>query len=288
MAAPQNVIAVIFDFDDTLTDDSTTQLLDAHGVDTSEFWKTKAPAKLADGWDPPLGYLSMMLEMVGEGKPLGKMTNEMLFEFGKTLKFYQGIPELFSELQEVADEYPMVRPQVEIFIISGGLEPVIRGSSIAEHVHGIYGCRFATDGDGVISAVKNVISFTEKTRFIFEINKGLGADGRDMRVKPYEVNVDLAPANRRVPLENMIYVGDGLTDVPCFSLLKKSNGLGFGVVDPTKTGKPKKAFEGLVAPARVMGAYEPKYGKDDLLGAYLRAAVSSIAQKIQLRSSQVV
>jgi phosphoserine phosphatase len=288
MGLPQNIIAVIFDFDETLTDDSTTALLEAHGVDTNEFWTAKLPAKLAEGWDPTLAYLTMMLEMVGGGKPLGLMTNEMLREFGGSLKFYPGLPELFAELQAVADGFPTIRPQVEIFIISGGLEEVILGSSIAAHVRKVYGCRFATNSDGVISKVKNVISFTEKTRFIFEINKGLGADGSDARTNPYEVNADLHAAQRRVPLENMIYVGDGLTDVPCFSLLKKCGGHAFGVVDPKRKGKPKKAFETLVAPARVMGAYEPKYGEEDLLGAYLRVAVSAIAQKIQLRASQAV
>jgi phosphoserine phosphatase len=288
MALPQNIIAVIFDFDDTLTDDSTTLLLDSKGIDTKEFWQVKLPAKMADGWDPTLAYLSMLLELVGDGKPLGALTNQDLQVFGATLQFYQGLPGLFADLQAVADEYPMVRPMVEIFIISGGLEEVILGSSIAKHVNKVYGCRFATDGNGVISHVKNVISFTEKTRFIFEINKGLGADGSDARTNPYEVNSDLALANRRVPLENMIYVGDGLTDVPCFSLLKKSGGYGFGVVDPKKKGKPKKAFETLVAPARVMGAYEPKYGEGDLLGEYLRNAVSAISQKILMRGSQAV
>jgi phosphoserine phosphatase len=288
MGAPQNVIAVIFDFDDTLTDDSTTQLLDSHKIDTEDFWTAKLPAKMAHGWDPTLAYLTMMLELVGEGKPLGKLTNHDLRKFGETLTFYPGLPELFDELQAIADTYTMVRPRVEIYIVSGGLEEVIRGSSIAQHVKGIYGCRFDTNGDGVISAVKNVISFTEKTRFIFEINKGIGADGSDARTNPYRVNEDHAPENRRVPFEYMIYVGDGLTDVPCFSLLKKCHGHGFGVFDPTKKGKPKKAFEQLVMPSRVMSANEPRYRETDALGAFLRVAVSLIAQKMQVKAGQAV
>jgi phosphoserine phosphatase len=288
MGAPQNVIAVIFDFDDTLADDSTTQLLEQAGVDTVEFWKTKLPAMMADGWDPTLAYLSMILELVGEGKPLGKLTNEALRSFGSTLQFYPGLPGLFQDLQAIADQSSVVRPRVEIFIISGGIEEVIRGSSIAQHVNGIYGCRFATDADGVVCAVKNVISFTEKTRYIFEINKGIGAKGEDSRTNPYHVNEDCPPGNRRVPLENMIYVGDGLTDVPCFSLLKNAGGNGFGVFDPTKKGKPKKAFEQLVVPRRVMSANEPRYREDDALGAFLRVAVSSIAQRMELKAGQAV
>ena len=83
MAAPQNIIAVIFDFDDTLTDDSTTKLLEAHGIDAADFWQTKMRALTQAGWDSPLAYLKLMLDNVGDGKPLGKLTNDALTHFGR-------------------------------------------------------------------------------------------------------------------------------------------------------------------------------------------------------------
>lgn len=287
MSAPQNVIAVIFDFDDTLTDDSTTQLLKAHGIDTTEFWGVKQKQLVQDGWDPALAYLSLILENVGDGKPLGKLSNKNLEDFGKTLTFYPGLPDMFSDLKSITADFKLSNPKVEFYIISGGLETVIRGSAIASHVDGIYGCRFA-ETNGVVSHIKNVISFTEKTRFIFEINKGLGADGADTRTNPYEVNESRASDVRRVPLSNMIYVGDGLTDVPCFSLLERSGGSGFGVFDPGGAGKPKKAWQQLLAPKRTRSLNSPKYRKDDELGAILRAAVSAMCAKIDLRSRQAV
>ncbi|MEX2315551.1 MAG: hypothetical protein WD669_00250 [Pirellulales bacterium] len=288
MAAPQNVIAVIFDFDDTLTDDSTTQLLRTYRIDTDEFWGVKQKRLVDDGWDPTLAYLSLMLEHVGDGKQLGKLSNARLREFGASLQFYPGLPDLFSELKAITTDFRLSNPKVEFYIISGGLEEVIRGSAIAAHMDGIYGCRFAENSSGVVSAIKNVISFTEKTRFIFEINKGIGADGNDSRAKPYNVNLSYTPEARRVPLANMIYVGDGLTDVPCFSLIEGSGGNGFGVFDAEGAGKAKKAWQQLLAPKRTRSLNSPKYRATDDLGAILRMAVTAMCAKIDLKCKQAV
>ncbi|HUG67021.1 MAG TPA: hypothetical protein VMM76_04685 [Pirellulaceae bacterium] len=287
MSAPQNVIAVIFDFDDTLTHDSTTKLLEAHGIDTKDFWANQVGPMIGDGWDPALAYLTLILENVGDSKPLGSLTNESLRKFGSTLEFYQGLPGLFTDLRNITRDHRLSSPKVEVFIISGGLEEVIRGSSIAQHVDGIYGCRFDTNDAGCISRIKNVISFTEKTRFIFEINKGLGLTV-DSRKNPYKVNEAQPLGNRRIPLRNMIYVGDGLTDVPCFSLLEKSGGRGFGVFDRVKDGSPKQAWQKLLAPQRVSSLNAPRYREDDELGALLRAAVSAKCSDLDLATQSAL
>ena len=82
MSAPQNVIVLIFDFDDTLTNDSTTELLKRNGVNSNEFWNEHVGKRVHNQWDPTLAYLDLLLEFVGEGKPLGNLTNEMLRKFG--------------------------------------------------------------------------------------------------------------------------------------------------------------------------------------------------------------
>ena len=91
MSMPQNVIAIVFDFDDTLTDDSTTKLLEKHGVDTADFWQNQMKKRTDEGWDAPLAYLTWILDNVGEGKLFGKLTNAQLREFGTTLEFYPGL-----------------------------------------------------------------------------------------------------------------------------------------------------------------------------------------------------
>ncbi len=276
MSAPQNVVAVIFDFDDTLTDDSTTQLLASRGIDPARFWGVTMKERVDSGWDPALAYLNYIVENVGTDRQFGSLTNQDLKDFGKGLKFYNGLPGLFRDLREIASEHRISNPVVEFYVISGGLEDVIRGSSIAKHLDGIWGCQFHEEG-GQIRAVKNVISFTEKTRFIFEINKGLRS-----RNKPYAVNEGMDESSRRVPFRHMIYVGDGLTDVPCFSLIQRFGGKAFGVFDPKKVGSPRKAFEKLLTPHRVSSLNAPKYRKTDDLGALLRMAVSSICSEIDM------
>ena len=125
-----NIIALIFDFDDTLTDDSTTKLLEARGINSNDFWETRNKL-VGNGWDPTLGYLNMIIENVGEDKPLGNLSNRELRDFGSTLEFYEGIPELFNDLQEITKAHPVAHPCIEFYVISGGLEETIKGSDIA-------------------------------------------------------------------------------------------------------------------------------------------------------------
>jgi phosphoserine phosphatase len=285
MAAPQNIIAVIFDFDDTLTDETTTKLLAHHGIDPAEFWQTQNKEMITkEGWDPVPAYLKLMLDLTGDGKPLGRLKNSDLRKFGESLEFYTGIPQLFDDLVELAQEHEVSRPAVEFYVITSGLEEIVRGSAIASRLADFWGCNFAEGDEGCIEHVKNVVSFTEKTRFIFEINKGL----RKSRNQPYDVNKDVPEPDRRILLRNMIYVGDGLTDVPCFSLIQKNGGKAFGVFDPRREGSPKKALESLVAPKRVSSLNSPKYGPDDDLGAILRTSVNQICVDLDLRTQSAL
>jgi len=285
MIAPQNTIAVIFDFDDTLTDESTTKLLEHFDIDPVKFWQRQNNELITkQGWDPVPAYLKLLLDHVGKGKPLEGLTNQKLREFGATLKFYPGVATLFRGLRSVAEKHTVSHPTVEFYVISSGLEEIIRGSKIATELSGIWGCAFAEGSNGTIQYVKNVVSFTEKTRYIFEINKGI----EESRKEPYAVNEERAPRDRRIPFENMIYVGDGLTDVPCFSLLDKFGGKAFGVFDPKKKGSPKKAWVKLVAPKRVSTLNSPRYGRNDDLGALLRTAVTEICLGFDVRTESAI
>jgi hypothetical protein len=219
------------------------------------------------------------LDNVGDGRRLGKLTNVGLREFGKSLSFYPGIPELFVDLKALTEEHRLSRPVVEFYVISGGLEEIIRGSTIADHFSGIWGCRLAEEDD-CVRHIKKAITFTEKTRYLFEINKGIADQASN---KPYAVNEWIEPGSRRVPFANMIYIGDGFTDVPCFSLLQNNGGTAIGVFDPRKKDSPKKAWEQLVAPRRVSTMNSPKYRHDDDLGALLRMAVKQICLKMDTR-----
>ena len=282
MAAPQNIIAVVFDFDDTLTDESTTALLQSANIDTADFWQNKAKVLLDDGWGPVPAYLKLILDNVGRDKPFGALTNKRLREFGASRKFYPGIPSLFKDLQASVKDHPLSNPGIEFYVISSGLEEIIRGSSISPYLSGIWGCELAEES-GQVRHIKNVVSFTEKTKYLYMINKGISENTSN----PYAVNEKRELNDRRIPFENMIYVGDGLTDVPCFSLLQHFKGVAFGVFDPKKADTPKKAWEQLVVPKRVTSMNAPKYRKGDELGALLRAAVKQLCLQMDARTRAV-
>jgi hypothetical protein len=198
------VIALIFDFDDTLAPDSTTKLLESRGVEPVEFWDQAATLVSDEGFDPTHAYLKLLLDNIGDGRPLGAITSKDLTEFGKTLDgdFYPGIPDLFEDLRERASRVRGV--SIEFFIVSGGLESLLRGSEIVQkYFSGVYGCLLAGDTpEGPLLHIRRAVTFTEKTRFLFEINKGL-TDAETI-TNPYLVNRQVPPDNRPIPWENML------------------------------------------------------------------------------------
>ena len=275
------VIALVFDFDDTLVPDATTALLESHGIDVREFWSGVVPRLVDEGYDPPLAYLRAMLDRIGQGLPLGLLSNRDLGDFGESLSssFFPGLPALFPDLRALVGKFRDI--SIEFYIVSGGLQDVIGGSKVVrEWFDGFYGCQLGEDTRGVIRYVKRCVTFTEKTRYLFEINKGVRP--KDSRTKPHLVNNKAA--NRRVPFRHMIYVGDGLTDIPCFSLVRKERGRTFGVFSPKKSAK--QAFLELLQERRVDSLHSPDYREDADLGSLIRAAVSSLAADIELEAEQ--
>lgn len=279
------VIALVFDFDDTLVPDTTSMLLEEKGMDVHRFWTHDVANLVREGYEPAVAWLQLLLENIGPDRPLGEITNADLAAFGARLDrlFYQGLPQMFDDLRDIAGEFRDL--QVEFYIISGGLRDVLLGSKIVErHFSGIYASQLGEDEAGRLSRLKRVVTFTEKTRYLFEINKGL--DPRETEQSPYLVNRDVAQRDRRIPFKNIFYIGDGLTDIPCFSLVRAQGGTAFGVFDPTREESAKKAFIEMLKPARVITMNSPRYGPEDDLGALLRAGVTARATQIRLEGAQ--
>src|SRR5262245_17437853 len=156
VSVPQNVIALVFDFDDTLTDDSTTRLLEAHGIDARDFWGRRVAALVNEGWDNALAYLNIILDETASGRPLAGLSNAALQELGESLTFYDGLPQLFDDLRQIVNEHRISRPGIEFYIVSGGLEEVVKASSIAKHFTSIWGCCF-DEVDGQVRRIRNAI-----------------------------------------------------------------------------------------------------------------------------------
>lgn len=282
------VLALVFDFDDTLVPDSTTALLEHHGVDAQAFWTHQAANLVAAGYDQPLAYLNLILREVAPGRVLEGLTNAKLQDFGRDVveeTWFPGLPELFDDLREIADDYRDV--SIEYYIISGGLQAVIEGSpTVQQYMSGVYGCQLGESPEtGVVAEVQRCVTFTEKTRFLFEINKGIPP--AEASSNPYLVNKDVKEDERSVPLKNMIYIGDGLTDIPCFSLIDKGGGAAYAVF---KRGEEsgRRSFQELLATRRVRSMHSPDYGSDSDLGSILRMEVASKASEMELGATRAL
>lgn len=275
-----DVIALIFDFDDTLAPDSTSGFLSDIGVDVESFWLRQVnPLLFEQDWDPVPAYLHEMIAVSRSGRH-GLITRDRLMDWGRRLPLHAGADTLFERLRTVVKtSHPQV--QLEFYLISSGIGDVVRHTAIAHEFTDIWASEFVYDEHGGISFPKRVVSFTDKTRYLFHIQKGI--IGAASRSKPFDVNRKVAPEKLRVPFEQMVFVGDGYTDIPCFSLIRRSGGVAFGVWDPKHRDKRSRAW-GFIQEGRVSNLNQARYDEDAELYQWLEEAVESLAGRIALNA----
>lgn len=275
----QDIIAVVFDFDDTLAPDSTSSFLENLGIDVPKFWQEKVQPLLESGWDPVPAYLYGILQESNsdEGR---RITRDKLAKWGRKVIFYPGATRIFSRIRAHAQS---VNPKVfvEFYLISSGIGEILRNTRLAKDFMDIWACDFHYDKQGNILFPKNIVSFTDKTRYLFQISKGI--IGEESRGRPFDVNKKIEEHKRRIPYEQMIFVGDGYTDIPCFSLLRKQGGIAIGVFDKENKEKWGRAW-GFIEDERVSNLVPADYSKGSALSISLMMAVENIARKITLRN----
>ena len=283
MAVPQNSIAIVFDYDQTLSPNYMQDevLFPAFGINAGKFWQRCQALVRDEGYDSELAYLKALLDYLGLDRP----TNADLGKLGAGLKFFPGLPEMFEEFKTglLRPEHEAIGIKVEHYIISSGLKALLDGSRLAEHVRAIFACEFAEDSSGRIAFPKRVISHTQKTQFLFRINKGLLEHSQD-------VNDHMPPELRPVPFDHMIYIGDGPTDVPCFTVVRQHGGHAIAVYNPDDATRSsfRKCYH-LVGPAdRVRYIAPADYRKGSHLRLLLEQMVSETADRILTRRQRDV
>lgn len=278
MSTPQNVIAIIYDYDQTLSPTymQDEALFPVFGINPSHFWQRCGELVRDQGFDNELAYMKVLLDCLEMDRP----TNGRLKELGARLNFYKGLPEMFEEFQNglLTEEHLGLGINVEHYIVSSGLKPLIEGSRLAPYIRKIFGCEFAADERDRITFPKRVISHTQKTQFLFRINKGMLEMDED-------VNDHMAPELRPIPFQNMIYVGDGPTDVPCFTVMRRNGGQAIAVYnpeDPTRTSF-KKCYQLCTHADRVKNIAPSDYRRGSHLRLLLEEMVREIAKRIVQR-----
>ena len=243
------------------------------GIDGPKFWNRCSELVRDGGYDNELAYMKVFLDTLGMDRP----TNAELQELGRKLSFYKGLPEMFEEFQNglLNDEHMAHGISVEHYIISSGIKVLIDGSRLAPYVKAIFGCEFAEDEQGRITFPKRVISHTQKTQFLFRINKGLLDMSQDVND---HMDFDIRP----IPFPNMIYIGDGPTDVPCFTVMKKNGGQAIAVDnpdDPQRSGF-KKCYQLSAHADRVKHIAPADYRPNTHLRMLLEQMVEETANRI--------
>lgn len=275
-----DVIALVFDFDDTLAPDSTSGFLESIGVDTREFWTSRVDPLIRQDWDPVPAYLYELIQLSAERGADGAITQERLRAWGQTLALHTGVDTLFSRLRaQVRRAHPQV--QLEFYLISSGIGEVVRNTRIAHEFSGIWASEFVYDEAGAIRFPRRIVSFTDKTRYLFQIQKGIV--GPEFVGKPFEVNRKVPEDRLRVPFDQMVFVGDGYTDIPCFSLVRSAGGVAFGVWDPRHRDKRSRAW-GFIEDGRVSNLNHARYDDDAELYQWLEEALTSLAGRVALKA----
>ena len=215
------IVALIYDFDNTLStrDMQEFTFIPALGMSPSEFWSTCDRIGHENNMDHILAYMFLMAQKAKE-KGID-LSSEALRKMGKDVKFFKGVETWFKRINEYGASLGL---EVRHYIISCGLKSMIEGCPIGHEFYNVFACDYLYDDKGQIIWPSVAINYTSKTQFLYRINKGVEDAGEHKRLNMY------MPQNERaVSFENMIYIGDGLTDVPSMKLTRSRGGYAIGV-----------------------------------------------------------
>ena len=225
------VVAICYDFDKTLSpDDMQAQgYIQSVGYDIKEFWEKSNSLAFDNEMDQNLAYM-LVMKQEAEGKVL--FTKETLAEYGANVQLFPGVSQWFERIRKYGKKKGVL---VEHYIISSGLKEMIEGTSVAKAgaFEKIYASSFYYNSNGVAVWPAQVVNYTNKTQFLFRIEKGV------LDINDPAVNDAFSPEEMRVPFRNIIYIGDSDTDIPCMKLVNSYGGHSIGVYNAETKDKTK-------------------------------------------------
>ena len=268
MKNPRFTIALIYDFDGTLAPGNMQEydFIPAVGKSNKEFWSEAN--SLAEEQDAD-GILTYMWRMIQQARSKGlSLRREAFQETGRNVKLFEGVKEWFERINRYGEQHGI---RIWHYINSSGLKEIIEGTEIAGEFRKIYACSYLYDVDGIAYWPAVAVNYTNKTQFIFKINKGVESVSDSKEVNRY-----IPEHERPIPFAHMIYVGDGTTDIPCMRLVKSSGGHSIAVYNPTKGAR--KDLASLIHDNRVNYVCPADYRE----GSEMDTLVKTIIDKISL------
>ncbi len=215
------IIAMMYDFDRTLCtkDMQDYSFIPSLGMTEEEFWRYANELGEREHMDSVLAYMYAMVKVSGE-KSI-PITRDTLVKMGANVELYQGVDEWFDRINRFGESAGV---RIEHYVISSGLREIIEGTNISRCFKSIFACEFLYDSDGNAVWAKTDVNYTNKTQFVYRINKGVLDVANDL-----DLNRSMPDDSKRVPFCNMIYLGDGLSDVPCMKMMKAYGGYSIAV-----------------------------------------------------------
>lgn len=273
-------VAIAYDFDGTLAPGNMQEhaFLPSLGIDPKSFWgKTKKKAKEND-MDEILAYMQLTLdEARTKNFPIRRSD---FMQYGRGIEFFEGVETYFDRINLYAKEKGIA---IEHYIISSGLREFVKGTKIAKHFKNIFASGFEYDANGVAVWPALAINYTNKTQYLFRINKGINNSYDN-----YEINKFMLEKDRYIPFGQMIYIGDGETDVPAMKMIKYQGGKAIAVYNPKIRAKknrksPKQICEDLINQNRADYIAPANYSDGSELDKMIKLIIDKIHLEIELK-----
>ncbi|EGO65254.1 HAD family hydrolase [Acetonema longum] len=270
-------MAICYDFDKTLSPDDmqTFTLIPSLSMDTNEFWAESNQLAVDNLMDKNLAWMYQMI--VKSKASRRRISRDYFHDIGKDIKLYKGVPAWFKRINDFGSKQGI---EVQHYIISSGLKELVEGSTIAPEFKRIYASSFLYSPDGVAEWPAQAVNYTNKTQFIFRIAKGKFEECDE------GVNDSMTDDELYIPYENIIYIGDSATDIPCMRLVKSKGGYSIGVYDPDKDDRAK--VYSLLNDGRIDYFASADYTAKGTLNDIVFNIINNIATKEKLRTEAEV
>jgi hypothetical protein len=269
------IIALMYDFDKTLCgkDMQDYSVIPSIGMNSSEFWQEANKLATKTNMDKILAYMYLMIKTAKKNDV--PITKEAFTKLGEEVVLLKGVKGWFDRINAYGKVYDV---EIEHYILSSGLSEIIEGTPIAKHFKRIYACQFHYNERGNADWPQQAVNYTTKTQFLFRISKGV-LDVMD----DVTLNSSISEEDRRIPYHNMIYIGDGLTDVPCMRLVKERGGESIAIFHRND----KRIVNKLLKEGRVNYACPADYTNGSMLDTVVKKIIQKMAISQELINTHI-
>jgi len=278
MAKKYTTIAIAYDFDGTLAPGNMQErsFLPNLGINKDDFWEENRKVAEVNDMNETLSYMQLMLK---KANAKGQLITRKAFEdHGKDIDFFEGIEEYFDKINKYAKTKGL---KIKHYIISSGLRDIIKGTKIFKHFDRVYASAYKYDVNGGADWPALAVDYTNKTQFLFRINKGIDNSWDNSKINKYVIE-----ENRPIPFSKMIYIGDGETDVPSMKMINYQGGTSIAVYNPNLRSnagkKAKKVCEELIIQKRATYIAPAKYTEDSDLYKIIQLCIDKISANSEL------